>query len=66
MKTDKLEFYWDKDEQKYSEQHKFTLKNNNQKRDIEGYFIFLSEIEPGYLMPNKERPVNKQFTLQKI
>ncbi len=66
MKTNKLELHWDKNEQRYSEQHKHTQINNNQKRDVEEYFKFLSDIEPDHFIPKKERPVDKQFTLEII
>lgn len=56
-----LEFFWDKKEQLFAEQQELKNIKKNNIRDIDEYFKFLTDIEPGVLS-EKEILVDKQFT----
>lgn len=57
-----LDFAWDKEQQDFIEQQERKKVSKDEVRDVEDYFRFLEEIDPGVL-PKKEKLADKQFTL---
>ena len=57
-----LDFTWDKEQQEFIEQQENKNPEKDTPRDVEDYFRFLEEIDPGTL-PKHEKLADKQFKL---